>query len=114
MPGNAAMARNGDAAMAHRSWRYDVFETPSMFKIVDGTKIRRGDIGVIVTVTTCDIDESKVVEIAHAVTAATAAELVGISASQVDRLESDIVKYGVFNAGNLSEGFKVRRTCDES
>jgi hypothetical protein len=63
-----------------RSHRYDVFDN------VDG------------------------VVMAHDVSAATAAELVGLPANWVDRLERHVAEYGSLNVGNVSEDFKVWRS----
>jgi hypothetical protein len=49
-------------------------------------------------------------ELARDVSAATAAELVGLSVSWVNRLERHVAKYGSLKVGNIAEDFVVRRT----
>jgi hypothetical protein len=51
------------------------------------------------------------VVMAHDVSAATAAELVGLPASWVNRLERHFAEYGSLNVGNVSEDFKVWRSA---
>jgi hypothetical protein len=57
---------------------------------------------------------AEMVKIACDVTAAAAAELIGLPASSVGRLEHEIARNGVFYIGNLQESFEVRRASDES
>jgi hypothetical protein len=51
------------------------------------------------------------VELAHDVSAATAAELVGLSGKWVDRLERHVAEYGSLNVGNVSEDWQIRRSA---
>jgi hypothetical protein len=57
-------------------------------------------------------DKAVEVEVAHAVSAATAAELVGLPPSWVERLERHIAEFGSFGVGSLTENWEVRRTRD--
>jgi hypothetical protein len=91
--------------------RYDVFgcDMPA-FEIVSDEEMQRA----------CSHDDfddkvaAAMVKIACGVTAATAAELIGISTSLIGRFEDEIARDGVFYAGNLRESFEVRRATDES
>jgi hypothetical protein len=61
-----------------------------------------------------DFDDTvEMVKIAHGVTAATAADLVGLSAHLIGRLEDGVAQDGAFCVGNLQESFEVRRADDE-
>ena len=56
------------------------------------------------------IDRNDGVELAHAVSAAVAAELVGLPVIWVDRIERHVARYGSLLVGNVAEDFEVRRT----
>jgi hypothetical protein len=97
--------------------RYDVFDLSAnggAFEVVSDEEMARlrdqgdtGDIG-------CDNDTGgEGVEIAHGVSAATAAELVGLRPSSVEQLERHVAEFGSFGIGNLVENFEVRRTRDD-
>jgi hypothetical protein len=91
--------------------RYDVFEFDEpAFELVSDAEMHSGrpdptadNIG----------DDDEGTEIAHAVTAATAVELVGLSPACIDRHEREVAEHGVCGVGNLLENFEVRRTRDE-
>jgi hypothetical protein len=92
--------------------RYDVFgcDVPA-FEIVSDEEMLQAR-----SYAADDFDHkvaAEMVKIAHDVTAATAAELVGLPASWIGRLEDEVAQYGAFCAGNLEESFEVRRTNDE-
>ena len=53
------------------------------------------------------------VKIASAVSAATAAELVGLPAHRVDYLEREVAEHGVFGIGNLKDNYEVRLSRDD-
>jgi len=52
-------------------------------------------------------------EIAHAVSAAAAIELVGLPPLWVNRLENHIAEFGSLSVGNLRDNYEVRRTHDD-
>ena len=94
----------------HRYDVYDLSAAGGAFEIVSDEEMARlrddtGDIG-------CD-DGGEAVEIAHGVSAATAAELVGLRPSSVEQLERHVAEFGSFGIGNLVENFEVRRTRDD-
>ena len=92
---------------------YDVFEfDKSAFEVVSDEEMQSarhhdqcnaGDIG----------DCGDGVKIASAVTAQTAAELVGLRPPKVAWLERHIAEHGVLGIGNLVENFEVRLSCDD-
>ena len=47
------------------------------------------------------------------VSAATAAELVGLPPSWIERLERPLAEYGSLAVGNFHEDFFVKGTCDD-
>ena len=96
--------------------RYDVFDLSSgggAFEVVSDEEMARlrdqcdtGD--------TDDDDGGEAVEIAHDVSAATAAELVGLRPTAVAWLERQVAEHhGVFGVGNLTEHWQVRLNCDD-
>jgi hypothetical protein len=97
----------------HEQHRYDVYDLSAAggaFEIVSDEEMARlrddpGDIG-------CD-DGGEAVEIAHGVSAATAAELVGLRPTAVAWLERQVAEHGVFGVGNLVENWEVRLNCDD-
>jgi hypothetical protein len=94
--------------------RYDVFDLSSgggAFEVVSDEEMARlrdqrdtGD---------TDDDDVVEVEVAHAVTAQVAAELVGLPPSSVGWLERHVAEYGSFGVGSLTENWEVRRTRDD-
>ena len=88
--------------------RYDVFEFDEpAFELVSDAEMHSGRPDP----TADDMrDHDEGTKIAHAVTAATAAELVGLSPAWIDRLEREVAEHGVFGVGNLRESFDVKRT----
>jgi hypothetical protein len=90
--------------------RYDVFEhSESMFALVSDEEMRHAHSFVD------DFDDKvELTQIASGVTAATAAELVELSAHLIGELEEGIARDGAFCVGNLQESFEVRRTRDDA
>jgi hypothetical protein len=96
--------------------RYDVFDLSDgggAFEVVSDEEMARlrdqcdtGDTG-------CDDGKAVEMEIAHAVSAATAAHLVGLRPTEVAWLESRVAEFGSMSVGNLSENYEVRRSCDD-
>jgi hypothetical protein len=89
--------------------RYDVFEhSEPMFALVSDE-----DMPYVHTLVDDFDDRVELIPIARDVTAATAAELVGLPVCLIGRLEDEVAQYGAFCSGNLQESFEVRRTNDE-
>ena len=88
--------------------RYDVFEfdEPAFELVCDEEMAERATPSTRRPDNMCD-DDDEGTEIAHAVTAATAAELVGLSPAWIDRLESQVAEYGSCGISNLMENFEV-------
>jgi hypothetical protein len=98
-----------DGAM--RTVRYDVFERvggETAFELVSYEETQSGRLPLLI-----DDLGGEMVEFAHGVSAATAAELVGLPASSVHWLENHVAEYGSLAVGNFSEDWEVRRTCDD-
>ena len=96
--------------------KYDVFDMvdtcgPAFEIVSDEEAARLRDIGNTGDIGCDDGDEG--VQIARAVTAAVACELVGLPLHQAERLESHIAEYGSLGIGNLTENFEVWRTRDD-
>ncbi len=90
--------------------RYDVFEFDEpAYVLVSDAEMQSGRPDT----PSMPIGDDEGAEIAHAVTARVAAELVGLPPSWVERLERHIAEFGSFGVGNLTENWEVRRSCDD-
>jgi hypothetical protein len=91
--------------------RYDVFERVGgepAFSLVSDEEMKTRRLPPPV-----DDLGGEMVELAHAVSAATAAELVGLrGVGAVDLLERHVAEYGSMAVGNFSEDWEVRRSDD--
>ena len=92
---------------------YEVFEfdEPAFEIVSDEEAARFRDQGG-----THDIDATAApvgVKIASAVTAQSAAELVGLRPAKVAWLERHIAEHGVLGIGNLKDNYEVRLSCDD-
>jgi hypothetical protein len=104
------MTRRAHVMTSAKAIRYDVFERVGgepAFGLVSDEEMQSGRLLPMI-----DDLGGEMVEVAHGVSAVTAAELVGLPASQVDWLESHVAEYGSMAIGNFSEDWEVRRTCD--
>jgi hypothetical protein len=86
--------------------RYDVFEhSIPMFEVVSDEQMQNPQL-----LSNDWNDTVELLELARGVAAATAAELVGGSARQI---EAEVAREGAFCIGNLRESYEVRRASDE-
>jgi hypothetical protein len=91
--------------------RYDVFErSEPAFELVSDEEMQRAHSHA----NDFDDEAVEVVKIARDVTAATAAELIGLSAHLIGELEEGIARDGAFCVGNLQESFEVRRASNDT